>query len=522
MRVDLYSLKVLRRGFVSMMCGRVVSAALTLAAMVLIARGLGVAEFGVYTILLSVLALSITYTGLGLDWVTARYVPEYRIHGSSRDMRRLIAGYLAVRLVTLGLCAGLLLGVAHEVAEWFGIGGHEDEFAIYLLVVLMEGFARAVRGEIFDPMLMPGHSQANAALRGVIFAGLVFAWMQDGLVLHEVVIAEIWASAAAFLATLAQTAWIMARRTQGHERVEGWTPAPIRDMAAIAGHNYVAQLVSSLAGANTLLLVGAAMAGPAAMAGFGFCRTLAEQIRRYLPITILITLARPKIVAAYSVDGRFDRLLDHVQLLYKGNLLVLLPLLVLTVSGGDALLSLLSDGKFADQWLVAAGFVAFLVAQSHRVVLSLLTNILNVPELTSVGSLASVVALPLGAVLLVAGAGPVGLVAALLVGEILSHAVIILALARRGFPYRFDTSGYVRLGLCTAVTMAVTLTIMPDLGAAMPDLGAMALQALAIGGPVLLFGLLVLVAWPFTPFERDAIARLTGLRRKPREPVVAG
>lgn len=505
MRTEHYSLKVLRRGIISLTCGRIVSSALTFGAMILVARGLDLQSFGVYTILLAALGLAITYTGLGLDWFTARYVPEYRVHGSAGDLRRLIAGYMGVKVASLALFGAAMYGFMGLEIAWFGLEHHEGAFAAYIAVILMEAFVRSIRGEVFDPLLLQGHSQANAALRGIVFAVLVIVWMQDGLVLDEVVLAEIIASALSLAVAFVQWA-LIARRLEDHGRSDGWQPAKYRDMFAVAGHNYLAQMISSLASANTLMLLGAAMIGPAAMAGFGFCRTLSEQVRRYLPITMFAGVARPTIVAAYSVDGRFDRLLDNLQFLYKANLLVLLPMVVLTVAYGGDLLSLLSGGKFTDGGLVAAGFMVFLVAQSHRVVLSLLTNIVDRPELTTTGSIASIVALPLGAVALHLGWGPEGLVGAMLAGEIISHLVIIGVLARRGYPYRVDASAYLRLLACTLLTLVATLTVLPAMTTPLT-------QALALGAPLALFAVLAMVFWPFTAFEREALQRLIGRRR---------
>ncbi|WP_029007575.1 lipopolysaccharide biosynthesis protein [Azospirillum halopraeferens] len=508
MRAEFYSLKAVRRGFVSLVCGRFVSAGLTMAAMILIARGLGVAEFGVYALLLSALSLAITYTSLGLDWVSAKYLPEFRIHAGARDLGRLILALLggrALSFAVLVLAGYALLGLE---ADLLGIPEWIDILELYLLVLFMEGLVRSLRGEIFEPLLLQGHSQVNAAVRGALFCGLVLYTMQDGLTLHEVVMVEIVASAVALGLALVQLAAYAVRHLGTHAAAEGWTPPPLREVFAIAGHNYAAQLVSSLASANTLMLIGTSMLNPAAVAGFGFCRTFAEQIRRYLPIALLFTVARPSIVAAYSMDNRFDRLLERVQFLYKANLIVLLPVVILTIAYGDAILELISGGKYGDSWGVAVGFALFLVAQSHRVVLSLVTNILGCPELTTVGSVASTVALPLAFILLAFGFGANGLVVALLVGEVLSHAVIIAALYRRGYPYRFDVGGFARLFAAAGLTLVATLVILPGFGETTLE------EIAAAAVPVLLFGVLALLLWPFSVVEREAIVRMIG--RRPR------
>lgn len=505
MRADLYSMKALRRGLVSLLFGRFVSAVLMMLAMVLIARALDVASFGVYAMLLSTLALALTYTGLGMDWVGARYLPEYRVHGSSADLRRFLSTFVAVRTVSLLAFAAAGTAAAGWIAGQLGMGEHAAVFGLYLWVILLEGIVRSLRGDVFEPMFQQTHSQANAALRGFVFLGLLAWQMQDGLTLAEVVLGDLVAAGASLAVAVAQVLAYAARHLKGHERAEGWQPPPLRDVLAIGGHNYVAQLINSLANANTLMLVGAAMIGPAAVAGFGFCRTFAEQIRRYLPITLLIPLARPKIVAAYSVDNDFGRLLGHVQFLYKANLMVLMPAVILAATFGDVILEAISGGKYGDARLVAVGFAVYLVLASHRVVLSLVTNILGRPELTTVGSIASVVALPLGVALLLAGFGAEGLVTALVLGEFVSHLVIIHQLYRRGYPYRFDVGGYAKVLASAVAAMAVSF--------ALPRFETMPAEVLTFGVPILVFGLLSLLFLPFTGTERTTLQSLLGRRR---------
>src|SRR5690606_33219584 len=121
-----------------------------------------------------------------------------------------------------------------------------------------------------EPLLLQGQSQINAAVRAALFAGLVLYTMQDGLTLAEVVTADAIASGVALALALVQLAVYAMRQLGDHPPAEGWQGPPLGEVFAIAGHNYAAQLISSRASANTLMLVGTSMLKPVAVAGFGF------------------------------------------------------------------------------------------------------------------------------------------------------------------------------------------------------------------------------------------------------------
>lgn len=516
---DHYSLDAVRKGLVSMICGRIVSAALTFLTLLTIAHDLDVAEYGVYSMLLSILGLSLIYAGLGLDWISARYLPEYRANAGTPDVRRFVSRFLAARFLSLCALALALLAGIETVARWFNIAEWTAVLGLYLAVIVLEGQVRSVRGDIFEPLLLQGHSQINATVRALVFAGAVWVLRRDGLSLVEVVVSDLASSGVSLVLAQAQLAVVMRRRLGDHDRREHWQPPPIRDVVATAGYNYTAQLIASLASTNTLLLIGAALIGPASVAGFGFCRTLAEQIYRYLPTQLLISVVRPKIVAAFSLDRRLSGLLESVHLLYKGNLIILMPLVIVSMACGDLMLDLLSGGRYRDAWPIASTFAVLLVLQSHQGILALTTNIIGRPGLITLGAIASTVSPLLAVLFLHLGLGPKGLALALLVGEASFHVVVVALLRRRGFAYTFDKPGFARLFLSAGMTLAITLlalhgwspappdTLTPDVLA--PDVLA---QALVLAGPVLLFALLSLVFWPFSLSERTAIARLFRIR----------
>jgi O-antigen/teichoic acid export membrane protein len=512
MRTEAYSLSSMRRAIVFLIGGRAISAALTLISMLIIVRHLSIIEFGVYSTLLSMLGLALTYSGLGLDWVSTRYIPEYRLNASVSQYRHFILCFMGIRLASLMVLGLAMLLALVPLAVLLNIAAHSGALLLYIVVIVLEGLVQSTRANVFETLLLQQQSQFNAALRGAVFLIMLLVGLSGGLTLYAVVLADLTASLTACLICGVQIAALFARDYDGEVRnsqpeAPYWQPPLIRDLFKIASHNYGAQLIGSLVSANSLMLIGAMMSGPATVAAFGFCRALSEQISRYLPIQLLSSVVRPKIVAAFSLNGRFTDIVDRISLLYKGNLAVLLPLVIIVFVCGDLVLGLLSGAKYAEAWPIAAGFAVLLILQGHRFALSLAINIVHRPEMIMIGSLASLASLPCAVLSQSLGLGAEGLMLALIAGEIVYHVTVVASMYRNGLRYRLDLAGLARLFLSATLTAATFLAVLPRIA-----LDSAAFPIIALIGPVLMFGLLTAILQPFTLNERSMIKRLLSAR----------
>ena len=82
----------------------------------------------------------------------------------------------------------------------------------------------------------------------------------------------------------------------------------MRLYGSLSLHVGISHLLALGSGLEVLLLLVTRMLGPEIAGAFGFAKTIAEQVRRYLPADLFASLIRPKLVADFTADKDFDLL----------------------------------------------------------------------------------------------------------------------------------------------------------------------------------------------------------------------
>ncbi|HYM32848.1 MAG TPA: oligosaccharide flippase family protein [Candidatus Cybelea sp.] len=505
MTEDLYSLQRLRRGLGAFVLGKAASVLLTVLSLLLLARGLSIADFGAYGAIAAAAEVALVVSAFGLDWVSAQIVPEFAANGGARAVTRLIALVGVLRLASLIAAAGLIALLAGPIADAAGIVYWQNLLRLYAWVVLLEGMSRHLRHCVFEPLLQQEQSQLNTVVRNVVFLfGLAILRLTHGgaLDLDAVIEIEIAASALA----LVYGAWRVSNGAlprSGEPRAD-WTPPPVRKITSLALNNFASTFIHSLAGANVLTLVGAAMLGPALIAPYALARTLTEQLRRNLPADLLIGLIRPRTVADYTANGDMGRVLLQLGTLYKSGLFLLAPLGVVALAFGPGWLVLLFGPGYRLAYVPLLILIAALVPLSHRVIVSTVANLLHRADVVMRATVFALIALPAAVTLLWLGAGAAGLAFGALVNEVAYNGYVVWSLRRGGCPYSVD---WPRIARLTAALLLAALIAYP---LARVTEGAVALTFASLGA-VAVF--LLLAAWlkPFSDAERTHLREISGM-----------
>lgn len=501
MNLSPYSGAALKRSAVHFLSGKVVSALITFILLLWLVRLLTIEEYAVYFLLLAGMELALVITSLGLPWVAARYLPEFRQYANGMLLTQFV--WQVIARISLFLIVGTLLLLI--VMPWLlpqEFIQYIDVARIYLLVLLLEGLSRRFREGVLEPLMQQRRAQISLVARNLALLLLIsiMAAAQGEVNLHQVVLAELAASMLGAMLTL--HGLVVHLRVLRHDLLgqDGWQPPNWSEMWRIARHMYFSHLIMLTYSPQVFVFLIQYYLGVEATALFGFLQKLFKQISNYLPATLLFNLIQPKLVASYVGAGGMAELTRNANLAGKLSLCVLMPLLIFILLAGDELLSILSGDRFHEAGYYLAGIMMTLIPLSQQRILQTIVVASDKSHISSWGSFFGMLALPLAYWLLEANQGLWAIIIAIIVSRVLINVTIIAVLVQFT-TYRPDTIGFLKLAASALVGFVLTQQLAISIHHWI-DLIIIA---------VLACSLFLLAAYFFKPFQVEERTRLNRL-----------
>lgn len=485
-----YSAARIRQGVLHFLVGKVGSALLTFVGFLLVARLLQPADYGRYVTLIALVELGMNLASLGMDWVSTRYVPAYRVKAGGRALSRFILQLVGVQVLALAVAAGLLAAAAPWLTKLLDMGDVVPALRLYALYLLVEGLCRVLRDQMLAQLLLQGRAQLALLLRHLVWVGLALAlWVNQGVAtLWTVAALELAAASVGMLAATAGLGLALRQAVrEGGGAAADWQAPTMAELRHLAANSYLGLLLNIPARPQVITLLVSRLAGLEAAALYGFARSLADQVLRFLPAELLLGFLRPAMVARYVQSGRFDELNQQTNTLLVLSLLVLAPLLALVIGRGDLLVQVLGAGRFDGSGVLLALMLLAAALFSHRRMLEFVANTVGRPQAISQASVL-LLAVPAVVVALLIIGWPVWTVpTAALLFEYLFGVLAILLLRRAGVAYVAPVRASFRIALLV-VAVAAGLVFLPvsfHAGWAALALGVLALAASALLGLLL-------------------------------------
>jgi len=367
-----------KRGIVLFLAGKVLTAVAGLGAIILIVRGLSIAEFASYSVLVALVEVFTAVSSLGLAHVVLRYVPElYATHRSS-SLRTVV--FITFGIRTAVLLAALLLayGLSSTLAGWINLETVQQAFNFFLVVVALRATSHFL-SQILESALHQGYAQLAFSVSSVgRFAGMVWLLRDGHVSLMDVIVLEALCDGAACVILMAGLAKVLANDKADASTStddEAWWPRQRGTVGRFAVSAYLQHLATLPFGGNTNRLLGGAMFGDKLMASFGFALSIYEYIKRYLPTQLLIGLIRPVVVARFTINRSFEAAGQLCDRALHVNLMVIFGFMALLLVGGKEAMLLISAQKYGPEsvWLLFA-LLVFLIFETERVILEVLTQ----------------------------------------------------------------------------------------------------------------------------------------------------
>lgn len=451
----------MRASLLHFIFGKALNAVVSLLTLVALARWMSPDAYGVYIAFLALQSSLLALSSLGIDTTAERYLPELRTRHADGELLGFVIAAFGARIGSLLSLALIAWLAAQPVTALVGLGQYIAIFQLWVGVIVLTGIL-SLAVVLLEAMLHQRQAQRSMTvyvLAKLVLLGLAHRYLHldlDVLVRIELIATGI----AALIGSL-----LLIRRFSAGGLRSGWQIVMInrQRMQRFAFFNYVAQVVFQLFSVEMMKLLVTRLLGVLQSARYGFAYSLAETVQRYLPAVLLLRLIKPVFVSRYVKTGDFAQLNEMARIILKLNLLMLAPMIAFAAVFGGELLSLLSEGKYADAHWILVSVLGLLVLTSHQLVLSLLASTLEKNAMQLYAGIVSTIAFPC-ALFLVPAIGPLGAVLASAVSGIVYNIIATVYLRRAGFDYRPDlrgagvflTSGVVLYGLTLFLNSVLT------------------------------------------------------------------
>lgn len=383
MHTNPYTHENARQGALHYLMGRGAAGLAGFLTVLLLVRFMDLHNYAAYTALSGLVALCGVLAGLGMERIISRYVPEGRLYRTVEELEHFIWFTSLIRLIAAILIISLLWGFWPAVNKFLVVT--ESNFiskalACFIVAeVMFQHFSSILQSLVMQ--------KALTRLMVIQWAGrllliTIFILLKSTISWNE----ALWIFAIPeMLGVIGFTVVIKL-----HLRALSVPTAsePINDkwpewhkVTKIGLHNYGFTLLAAPPQGYFMKLLTAAYLPVEIVAAYGFFLSVAEKARQYIPLNFFYGLIEPMMIASYLKDHDFSALSYRCQLLYKSNLLLMVPAIVWIAVAGNSIVDVLTGGKFHGlSWILVLVMVQ-LTLGSHVPLLQLILNSLGKSKL---------------------------------------------------------------------------------------------------------------------------------------------
>lgn len=449
-----YTQENVKKGLVHYFLGRGASGLAGFLVIILLVRYMDIANYANFTALSGLTAFCGILVSLGMERAISRFVPEGRIHHSPQQLSHFITVITLVRLLALLVVNLLIFALWPRIASVFDITVL-TVFPIALCIFIVAESLFQHFSVILQALVLQKSLTRIMVVQwgGRLILLAILISVRDSISLEN----ALWVMAVpevsgVLVFVIFVRSYMKALPELNEKKGQPW---PVwRDVASLSYHNYGYMLLAAPPQSYFMKMVTAAFLPPALVAAYGFFTSLTERVRQYIPLYLFYNLIEPVMIAKYLEDRNFNKLAYRCQLLYKTNLLVLIPIMAVIVVAGPEIIGILTGGRYQEYNWVLLIVIAQLSTGSHVVLLQMMLNSVGRTGLLVKASLISlcVMLLASGMILLFA---PIYIICAPLLFSLSCNTYLITRLLAAGYNYRLEWSMLMKLLLSACISVLV-------------------------------------------------------------------
>lgn len=503
-----FSISRMKGSLVVFGAGKLISAIVGIAWLLLLVRILDVPSYGGYITLLALLEITSLLSNAGVYSFAQRYLTEARLPNNVSHLPWLLWASLFFRILTL-CCVLVVLGLFDsKIATWLQQDKLTDVLLIYGFVIVFEGGARYLE-IVFEALLEQGKAQVSVLARNFLRVVVIyFILVNSGSVsLHDVVLVELFTSVLGFTIAVCFS-WVVSGVGRGEyvQESRGESGFGLRRIVSFCLPMYMAQCFFLIYSPDMIKIVVSRLLGAVEAAAFGFAHAVSFVLQRYLPASLLLGLIRPMLVARRAHANNDDQLIAVGNIILKINIFLLLPVVVFLAICGDDFSNFLSGGKFSRTGRLMFLLTLLLVPMGLHVVMSMLATAVEDRRAVLLGTFSSIPGIFVG-ILLSEQLGTTAMALGLWVSELSWCFMTHQLLRRSGFEFKIDWGAWSKLFFAALVSGCAVAVLLRQIH------GGVHLQlAVAMSAILLVYLVVVWLVKPFTVTESAMFGRLMPAR----------
>jgi hypothetical protein len=326
---------------------RLGSLILGVAFQIAVAKAMSADEYATYAIAFALGAVVATLSGLGISRTLPRFIPLVIAYGTTSDLRRTAAGYVAFKLAVLALVSGALWKFYqfYAPALWDSEPPSISIFISWVIILSLQGDIEAMAQSLMEYRVWAVTSLLE--LLGRVFISIYIA--RSGSLMPDTVLL-IWAVTASVQFTVVIIFLCLRNRDYGSMSSSEDAHQLLPDFGqqfTYAASLYVSALAWLVSSPLATRLVSATGLAAIPLAAISFVQTLVMSASRALPVLLLSAVIEPLLVSRGVVQGDRRGVGIALSVLVKLETIAILTAIVAIQPCNEFIVALLGKSEFA-------------------------------------------------------------------------------------------------------------------------------------------------------------------------------
>ncbi len=348
---DIYSL--VRKNSLYVLSGKLITPIINFLVTIYIIRMLSVGDYGIYRILLTVMAYIGLFSSLGLPSIFLRYIPELHERNELSNLKKLVTHGLFWRLILAVIIILCIFLFSTQIGRLLKIECFSDYFKVFFLGIIF--FLEAgLLGATLTSLFLHKYFVISQVVYTLLRAGILYYLLECGWKLNGLFLGEVIAYGLLFILHL----YFYNSKFSRTHGTKGGSNFPLGRFLRFGGFSYFNEISGTMLNVSADFVIISAFLGPTMVGIYAFANRITKLLSHLMPHFMFIDVIRPALFKKYVQTNNLIELSKMFNLLIKFIAFIWFPIVVGLVVLGDKLIIYVFDPKYLDAlkvlWIVAA------------------------------------------------------------------------------------------------------------------------------------------------------------------------